>query len=207
MRIGIIGSGNIGGTLARLLAGAGHEVVLANSRGPESLAGLVAEIGPAATAATPAGAAAAGDVVVLAVPFGVQYPDMPIGGLAGKVVVDATNYYAGRDGAFPDLASGATTSSELVAAALPGAKVVKAFNTIHFRHLANDGLPAGTPGRRAIPIAGDDAAAKGTVAALIDQIGFDSYDVGPLASGRRFDPGTPLFNVALTRDEVAAALA
>jgi predicted dinucleotide-binding enzyme len=202
MRIGIIGSGNIGGTLARLLAGAGHEVVVANSRGPESLAGLVAEIGPAATASTPAGAAEAGEVVVVAIPF-LAYQELPAPALAGKVVVDATNYYAGRDGAFP----GTTTSSEVVAAALPGADVVKAFNTIHFRHLANDGTPAGTPGRRAIPIAGDDATAKATVAGLMDEIGFDSYDVGPLAAGRRFEPGTPLFNVALTRDEVAAALA
>lgn len=206
MRIGIIGSGNIGGTLARLWAGAGHQVVLANSRGPESLAGLVAGIGPAASASTPAGAAAAGEVVVVAIPF-VRYPDLPAAQLAGKVVIDATNYYAGRDGAFPEIASGDTTSSELVAAAVPGAAVVKAFNTIHFRHLAADGKPPGTPGRRAIPIAGDDAAAKATVAALMDEIGFDAYDVGPLADGRRFDPGTPLFNVALTRDEVAAALA
>ncbi|HVL05879.1 MAG TPA: NADPH-dependent F420 reductase [Acidimicrobiales bacterium] len=206
MRIGIIGSGNIGGTLARLLAGAGHEVVLANSRGPESLAGLVSEIGPAATASTPAGAAQAGEVVVVAIPF-LRYPDLPAAQLAGKVVVDATNYYAGRDGSFPDIESGRAGSSELLAAALPGATVVKAFNTIHYRHLAGDGVPASTPGRRTIPIAGDDRAAKATVAGLIDQIGFDAYDAGSLADGRRFDPGTPLFNVALTSDEVAAALA
>lgn len=205
MRIGLIGSGNIGGTLARLLAGAGHEVVLANSRGPESLAGLVAEIGLAATAATPAGAAEAGEVVVVAIPF-FRYPDLPAAELAGKIVVDATNYYGGRDGSFPEIESGATSSSELLARALPGARVVKAFNTIHFRHLAADGVPTGTPGRRAIPIAGDDAGAKATVAALIDQLGFDAYDAGSLADGRRFDPGTPLFNVALTTDEVAAAL-
>jgi len=205
MRIGIIGSGNIGGTLARLWAGAGHEVILANSRGPESLAGLVAEIGPAATAATPAGAAEAGEVVVVAIPF-FRYTDLPAAELAGKIVVDATNYYAGRDGSFPDIAAGRSGSSELLAAALPGANVVKAFNTIHFRHLAGDGVPTGTPGRRAIPIAGDDPAAKATVAGLIDQIGFDAYDAGALSEGRRFDPGTPLFNVALTSDEVAAAL-
>lgn len=205
MRIGIIGSGNIGGTLARLLAGAGHEVVVSNSRGPESLAGLVGEIGPAASASTPAGAAEAGSVVIVAIPF-FRYTELPAAELAGKVVVDATNYYAGRDGGVPEIASG-TGSSELVARALPGAKVVKAFNTIHFRHLAGDGVPSGTPGRRAIPIAGDDAAAKATVAGLIDEIGFDAYDAGSLADGRRFDPGTPLFNVALTRDEVAAALA
>jgi 8-hydroxy-5-deazaflavin:NADPH oxidoreductase len=206
MRIGIIGSGNIGGTLARLWAGAGHEVILANSRGPESLAGLVAEIGPAASAATPAGAAEAGEVVVVAIPF-LRYPDLPAAALAGKIVVDATNYYAGRDGTFPDIEAGRAGSSELLAGALPGANVVKAFNTIHYRHLAGDGVPPGTAGRRAIPIAGDDPAAKATVAGLIDQIGFDAYDAGSLPDGRRFEPGTPLFNVALTSDEVAAALA
>ena len=206
MKIGIIGSGNIGGTLARLLAGAGHEVVLANSRGPESLAGLVAEIGPAATAATPAGAAEAGEVVVVAIPF-FRYTALPATELAGKIVVDATNYYGGRDGSFPEIESGAAGSSELLARFLPGARVVKAFNTIHFRHLAGDGVPSGTPGRRAIPIAGDDPAANATVADLIDEIGFDAYDAGSLPDGRRFDPGTPLFNVALTRDEVATALA
>lgn len=206
MRIGIIGSGNIGGTLARLIAGAGHEVVIANSRGPESLAGLVAEIGPAATASTPAGAAEAGEVVVIAIPF-LRFGDLPAAALAGRVVVDATNYYAGRDGAFPEVVAGSTTSSELMAGALPGARVVKAFNTIHYRHLADQGAPTGTPGRRAIPLAGDDAAANAAVAALMDDIGFDSYDAGPLAGGRRFDPGTPLFNVALTREEIDAALA
>lgn len=206
MKIGIIGSGNIGGTLARLFAGAGHEVILANSRGPESLAGLVGEIGPAATASTPAGAATAGEVVVVAIPF-FRYTELPAAELAGKIVVDATNYYGGRDGGSPEIESGAAGSSELVARALPGATVVKAFNTIHYRQLAGDGVPSGTPGRRAIPIAGDDAAANATVAALIDEIGFDAYDAGSLPDGRRFDPGTPLFNVALTRDEVAAALA
>jgi predicted dinucleotide-binding enzyme len=206
MKIGIIGSGNIGGTLARLFAGAGHEVILANSRGPESLAGLVGGIGPAATASTPAGAAAAGEVVVVAIPF-FRYTELPAAELAGKIVVDATNYYGGRDGGSPEIESGAAGSSELVARALPDATVVKAFNTIHYRQLSGDGVPSGTPGRRAIPIAGDDAAAKATVAALMDEIGFDAYDAGSLPDGRRFDPGTPLFNVALTRDEVAAALA
>ena len=206
MKIGIIGSGHIGGTLAWLFAGTGHEVVLANSRGPESLAGLVSEIGSAATASTPAGAAEAGELVIVAIPF-FRYTALPAAELAGKIVVDATNYYAGRDGGVPEIESGAAGSSDLVARALPGARVVKAFNTIHYRHLAGDGVPSGTPGRRAIPIAGDDPEANATVAALIDEIGFDAYDAGPLSAGRRFDPGTPLFNVALTADEVAAALA
>ncbi|MGI8985065.1 MAG: NADPH-dependent F420 reductase [Acidimicrobiales bacterium] len=205
MKIAFVGSGNIGGTLARLLADAGHEVVLANSRGPASLAGLVAAIGPAATAATPADAAEAGEVVVVAIPF-LRYRDLPAAELAGKLVVDATNYYEPRDGTFPELAGGAVSPSELLASALPGATVVKAFNTIHFRHLVDHAKPAGTPGRRAIPIAGDDAGAKATVGGLMDEVGFDAYDAGPLAAGGRFDPGTPLFNVALTSDEIRAAL-
>jgi len=198
MRIGIIGAGNIGGTLARLLAGAGHEVVVSNSRGPETLAGLVEEIGERASAGTPAEAAETGDLVVVAVPFP-AYRDLPAASLAGKVVVDANNDWSG--GAAAD-----TSSSERFAGFVPGATVVKAFNTIHFAHLAEQGTPAGTPGRRAIPIAGDDPGAKATVAGLIDEIGFDVYDVGPLADGRRIEPGSPAFNVGLTRDEVAAAL-
>src|SRR4051794_15290850 len=198
MRIGILGSGNIGGTLARLLVGAGHEVVIANSRGPESLAGLVGELGERATAATAEGAAAAGDVVIVAVPFP-KYTELPAATLAGKIVVDANNDWSGAGG-------GERSSSEVIAATLPGATVVKAFNTIHFRHLRDEGTPAGTPGRRAIPIAGDDATAKAAVAGLIDEIGFDAYDVGSLADGRRIEPRSPAFNVGLPRDEIAAAL-
>jgi 8-hydroxy-5-deazaflavin:NADPH oxidoreductase len=199
MRIGIIGSGNIGGTLARLLTAAGHEVVLSNSRGPDSLAGLVAELGEQATAATVEEAAGAGEVVVVAIPFA-RYPDLPADRLTGRIVVDATNRWPAGD-------AGPPSSSELVAGAVPGARVVKAFNTIHYRHLRDEGTPSGTSGRRAIPIAGDDRAAKDVVARLIDEIGFDVYDAGTLAESHRIEPGTPVFNVALTRDEVAAALA
>lgn len=206
MRIGIIGSGRIGGTLARLLTGAGHEVVLSNSRGPETLADLVAELGPLATASTVEGAAEAGEVVVVAIPF-FRYADLPAQALAGKIVVDANNYAAGRDGSFPEIDDGTTTSSEVLAATLPGARVVKAFNTIYYVHLRDHGTPAGTPRRRAIPIAGDDPEAKATVTALIDEIGFDTYDAGSLADGRRIEPGSPVYNVPLTRDEIAAALA
>jgi predicted dinucleotide-binding enzyme len=198
MRIGMIGTGNIGGTLARLLVGAGHEVVVANSRGPGAVAGLVAELGERAAGATAAGAAEAGEVVIVAIPFP-KYTELPAPALAGKIVVDANNDWSGAGG-------GELSSSEVIAATLPGAVVVKAFNTIHFAHLRVEGTPAGTPGRRAIPIAGDDAGAKATVAALIDEIGFDAYDVGSLADGRRIEPGSPAFNVGLTRDEIAAAL-
>ena len=200
MRIGIIGAGNIGGTLAGLLARNGHEVMIANSRGPETLAGLVADIGERASAGTAAEAAEFGEVVIVAVPFA-AHRDLPAASLAGgKVVVDATNDWSGG-------APVATSSSERVAGSVPGAKVVKAFNTIHYVQLRDDGSPAGRPGRRAIPIAGDDPEAKAIVARLVDEIGFDAYDVGPLADGRNIEPGSPAFNVGLTREEVAAALA
>lgn len=206
MRIGIIGTGMIGGTLGRLLAAAGHDVTLANSRGPEAVAELVAEIGGRATAGSAADAAAAGEVVIVAIPF-VRYVDLPAAELAGKIVVDANNYYPARDGQFPEIDDGTKASSEVFAAALPGARVVKAFNTIYYVHLANDGRPAGTPGRRAIPIAGDDGEAKRVVAGLLDDIGFDAFDAGSLADSAVLQPGSPVYNVPLTRDEVAAALA
>jgi predicted dinucleotide-binding enzyme len=206
MRIGVIGTGMIGGTLARLLAAAGHEVTVANSRGPAAVADLVAEIGDRATAGSAQDAAAAGEVVVVAIPFG-RYPDLPAAELAGKVVVDANNYYPARDGTIAELEDGSVTSSELVAAALPGARVVKAFNTIYYVHLRDDGLPPGSAERRAIPIAGDDPEAKRVVTRLLDDIGFDAFDAGSLADSRRLEPGSPVYNVRLTRDEIAAALA
>lgn len=206
MRIGILGAGNIGGTLARLLTAAGHDVVIGTSRGPEALADLVAEIGERATAATAAGAAEAGEVVIVAVPFR-RVRDLPADRMAGKIVVDATNYYPGPETRFPELDDGSMSSSELVATALPGARLVKAVNTIWYQHLREHPSAPGTPGRRAIPIAGDDAEAKRVVAGLLDDIGFDSVDVGSLADGRRIQPDTPVYNVRLTRDDVLAALA
>lgn len=154
MRIGIVGTGNIGGTLARLLVHADHEVVLANSRGPQAVAGLVAELRGRATASTAAGAAEAGDVVIIAVPFP-RLGGLPAPSFAGKIVVDANNDWTGPG---PD--PSAASSSEVVAAMLAGAKVVKAFNTVEFVQLREEGTPAGTPGRRAIAIAGDDRDAK-----------------------------------------------
>ena len=205
MRIGLIGAGRIGGTLARLAVEQGHDVVVSNSRGPRTLSGLVAGLGQHATAGTVAEAAAAGDIVVVTIPFK-NYRQVPAAGLAGKTVVDTNNYYPARDGQFPRLDDGSTTSSELLAAHLPGAHVVKAFNTIYYADLASQGEPAGTPGRRALPIAGDDAAAKAAVAALIGQFGFDVVDVGPLAEGRRFQPGTPAYNARLDAGALRRAL-
>lgn len=206
MKIGFIGSGRIGSTLAKLAIGAGHTVVLSNSRGPETLADVVAQLGPSASAATAEEAARAGEIVVVTVPLK-SYRQVPVEPLAGKIVIDTNNYYPQRDGAIAELDAGQTTTSGLLAGHLPRAKVVKAFNTIYFEHLATQGAPAGTPNRRALPIAGDDAEAKGVVAALIDAIGFDVVDAGPLAEGKRFEPDTPAYNKRLTADELKDALA
>lgn len=204
--IGLIGAGNIGGALARLFAAAGHDVAVSNSRGPETLADLVAELGPRGRAVTPAEAATFGDVVVVSVPL-VRYREVPTEGLAGKPVIDTNNYYPQRDGHIVELADDRATSSELLAAHLRDAKVVKAFNQIAAAHLAADGRPAGTAGRTAIPIAGDDTDAKATVAALIDDIGFDTVDIGGLAASRIFQPGGSLYvqvTAAEAREIIAA---
>jgi hypothetical protein len=188
--VGLIGSGNIGSTVARLALAAGYDVVLSNSRGPGTLAGLVDELGPGARAATPAEAAQAGDLVVVTVPLK-AYRDVPVEPLAGKVVIDTNNYYPERDGRIAELDDGSTTTSQLLQDHLRGARVVKAFNNIFFRHLRSLARPAGAADRTALPIAGDDADAKSAVTAFLDAIGFDAVDAGPLAEGRRFERDTP----------------
>ena len=204
--LGFIGAGHIGGTLAKLAIAAGYDVVLSNSRGPESLASLIAELGPKVRAATPREAAEAGDLVVVTVPMKV-YKSVPVEPLAGKLVIDTNNYYPGRDGQLPELSSGKTTSSELLQAHLPRSKVVKAFNHIWFEHLKTQGQPAGTKGRRALVIAGDDAEARKRVAGFIDAIGYDVVDVGPLSEGWRYQPDLPAYNIALDAEGMKAALA
>lgn len=205
MKIGIIGAGYIGGTTARLFVDAGHEVALSNSRSPVTLEPRVAELGPQARAATPAEAAKFGEVVLLAVPLR-AYNDLPGAELRGKIVIDAMNYYPERDGHFPQLDSGQTTSSEMVADVLPGARVVKAFNTIYFEHLKSQSRKnAPVEDRRAIFIAGDDTDAKRIVAQLIADIGFGAYDMGSLREGRRQQPGTPVYNRSMKMSEARAA--
>src|SRR3954463_7543350 len=190
--IGLIGSGNIGGTLARLAVDAGHEVVLSNSRGPETLTGLVNELGPRARAATAAEAAAAGDIVVVTVPL-TAYRAVPGEPLRGKVVIDTDNYYPGRDGHIAELDDESTTTSELLQAHLPESRVVKAFNNIFVAHLGSLQRPAGRPERSVLAIAGDDAAAKQTVTEFLDSIGYDAYDVGPLREGWRYQRDTAAY--------------
>jgi predicted dinucleotide-binding enzyme len=201
--LGLIGSGYIGGTLARLAVDAGLDVVLSNSRGPDTLAELAAELGSRATAGTSEEAAAAGDWVVVTIPFK-NYPQVPQAPLAGKIVIDTGNYYPQRDGQFAELDSQATTGSELVQAHLERSYVVKAFNNIYFEHLRSLARPAGAPDRSALPIAGDDAKAKAETTALLDTLGFDVVDAGPLSEGWRQEPGTPVYGSPYLKDPAAA---
>jgi predicted dinucleotide-binding enzyme len=204
--IGFIGSGHIGGTLAEIAVAQGYDVVLSNSRGPETLADLVAKLGPKARAATAAEAAAAGELVVVTVPFK-SYRDVPVEPLAGKVVIDTNNYYHERDEHHSELDDGTTTSAELLQAHLPTSKIVKAFNSINFKPLAVEGRPAGTPDRWALPIAGDDAEAKRVVTNLIDTLGFDVVDAGPLSEGWRFQRDMPCYGARENRESLIESLA
>jgi 8-hydroxy-5-deazaflavin:NADPH oxidoreductase len=190
--VGIIGSGMIGGTVARLSVAAGHTVVLSNSRGPETLAELVAELGPLATAATAERAGEAGDLVVVSVPVK-AFGDIPVRPLAGKPVLDTGNYYPRRDGHISELDTGALTSSGLLQRYLPETHVVKVFNNIVFTHLRSLARPSGAADRSALPIAGDDPAAKAAVTAFLDSIGYDAVDAGSLADSWRQEPGAPVY--------------
>jgi predicted dinucleotide-binding enzyme len=207
MRIGIIGSGHIGSTTARLFAAAGHEVIIANSRGPESLAELVADLVPNARAATVRDAAQSAEVILVAVPLR-AYADLPAEAFAGKVVIDANNYYPQRDGEIAELESGETTSSELLARHLAGARVVKSFNTMNFNPLGSEGRPGAPRAERlAIYLAGDDVQAKEIVAGLIDEIGFAAVDTGSLHDGgARQQPGSLVYNNPMTAEEAEAAV-
>src|SRR3954465_4459958 len=160
--IGIIGAGHIGSQVARLAVAHGYDVVISNSRGPDTLTDLVRELGPRARAATVLEAAKAGDIVVVTIPLK-HYRTVPVEPLAGKTVIDTNNYYPQRDGHIPELDNETTTTSELLQAHLPASKVVKAFNHIYAAHITTDGKPAGTPNRRALAIAGDDPGAKSKV--------------------------------------------
>lgn len=203
--IGLIGAGHIGSQLARLAVKHGHDVVISNSRGPETLTELVAELGARARAATPEQAAAAGDIVVVTVPLK-NYREVPVVPLAGKIVIDTNNYYPQRDGLIPELDNESTTTAELLQAHLPTSKVVKAFNHIAAAALTAEALPPG-PNRRALVIAGDDAAAKQAVAALIDQFGFDVVDAGRLSEGWRIQRDTPGYGPRRTAAQIRGDLA
>jgi 8-hydroxy-5-deazaflavin:NADPH oxidoreductase len=185
--IGFMGSGKIGGTLARLAAGAGHDVTLSNSRGPETLRAAAAELGGRAGTVEEA---AGSDIVVVTIPIRF-WRQVPVEPLRGTVVVDTMNYDPVRQPRVPEIENGDTPPHLLLQEHLPESFVVRAFTTMFFKHLATLGRPAGAPDRSAVPIAGDDDTAKAAVVALIDSLGFDAYDVGKLAESHRFAPGSP----------------
>jgi len=205
MRIGIIGAGNIGGTLTRRFAALGHEVVVANSRGPQTLEDLAEETG--ATAADASVAAAGAEVVIVTIPER-AIPDLPAGILdgaaPGAVIVDTGNYYPQRDGRIAEIEAG-VTESRWVSSRL-GRPVVKAFNNIRAQHLLELGRPAGTPRRIALPVAGDEPEAKAIVMRLVDELGFDPVDAGGIDESWRQQPGTPVYTTDLDADGVREAL-
>jgi 8-hydroxy-5-deazaflavin:NADPH oxidoreductase len=204
--IGIIGAGNIGSQIARLAVTNGYNVMISNSRGPETLSALIVELGPKARAATAVEAAEAGDIVVVSVPLK-NYRKVPVEPLAGKIVIDTDNYYPERDGHIPELDNESTTTSELLQAHLPTSKVVKAFNHIYAAALTTDGQPAGAKNRRALVIAGDDKDAKAQVTHLLDRFGFDTVDAGPLREGWRIQRDTPGYGPRRTAEELRRDLA
>ena len=206
MQIGILGSGKIGGNAARLFARAGHQVRIANSRGPASLGELVAQIGANARATTPQEAVDASEVVMIAVPWTKREEALgEIEGWDGKIVIDAMNPYT-EDFEIEDL--GSKTSTEFTRALVPGARVVKAFNTILYKRLGEEGKPKGDGDRLAIPVASDDAAAKRVVMDLIDEIGFDPVDAdGLVEGGRKMQPGAPVYNNPIDAGEMKELLA
>ncbi|MGN6219181.1 MAG: NADPH-dependent F420 reductase [Microbacterium sp.] len=204
--IGIIGAGHIGSALAQAFSGLGYDVVIANSRGPETLADLVAELGPKVTAATAADAAEAADIAVVTVPLK-AIGDVPVAPLAGKIVLDTNNYYFERDGHIDALDRGETTTSQIVQEHLPTSKVVKAFNQILAADINTTGLPAGTPDRRALGTASDHDDAVEFVTGVYDALGFDTVSAGPLSESWRLERDRPAYVVRQNADELRANLA
>jgi 8-hydroxy-5-deazaflavin:NADPH oxidoreductase len=204
MRIGTIGAGFVARAVATVAIRHGHEVMVSNTRGPETLFSLVGTLG--CKAGSPKDAAQFGDVVLVAIPLK-NYQSIPVEPLQGKIVLDANNYYPERDGHIAKLDRGDVTTSGLVAGHLPKSKIVKVFNAIRAAEIESDGRPAGDPDRRALPIAGDDTEAKKLVADLLDQFGFDVVDAGPLVEGKRFQKDTPEYCVRLNREKLINALA
>jgi 8-hydroxy-5-deazaflavin:NADPH oxidoreductase len=206
--IGFIGSGHVGSNLAQAAIAHGYTVVLSNMQGPDSLAGLVSELGPHAEAATAAGAAAAGDFAIVAIPV-TTIDQVPVEPLAGKVVIATVNYFPQRDGPISEIDNGATTVPGLLQAHLPGSRVVRAFSMINAGEMSGDGHPEGDPKRRALALSGDDPAAKQLVTGLYNEFGFDALDIGGLGESWRLDPGQPAFvtrqNLAELKANVARA--
>lgn len=203
---GIIGAGNIGSQLARALTAHGHDVVIANSRGPETLAGLIDELGDSARAATAQEAAEAAEVAIVTVPLR-AYASVPAAPLAGKIVLDTNNYYWERDGHIPELDRGEVTVSGMLQAHLPGAKVAKAFNHITAADITTTGTPAGSPDRRALGTASDFPEAVEFVTRLYDELGFDTVSAGTLDESWRLERDRPAYVVRQNAEELQENLA
>ena len=204
--IGIIGAGHIGSQVARAAIAVGYDVVISNSRGPETLADLVAELGPKARAATAVEAAEAGDFAVVTVPLKAVH-DVPIEPLAGKIVIDTNNYYFERDGRIPALDRGLDTVSGMLQRHLVDSKVAKGFNHIMAKDITTDGKPAGAEDRRALATASDFEEAAELVQRFYDELGFDTVNVGALAESWRVERDQPAYVVRQNRQELVANLA
>lgn len=204
--LGIIGAGHIGSQVARAAVAHGYDVVIANSRGPETLASLIAELGDRARAATAAEAAAAADIAVVTIPLG-RIDELPVDELAGKIVLDTNNYYFERDGRIEALDKGEITTSELLQRQLPTSRIAKAFNHIMARDITTDGAPAGSENRRALATAGDDADAVDFVTRFYDELGFDTVNIGPLSESWRVERDRPAYVVRQNAEELRANLA
>ncbi|KQR86991.1 NADPH-dependent F420 reductase [Microbacterium sp. Leaf179] len=204
--VGIIGAGHIGSALAKGFAKNGYDVVIANSRGPETLTDLVAAVGDRARAATAQEAAEAGDFVVVTVPLK-AYTDVPVAPLAGKTVLDTNNYYFERDGHIAALDEKQTTTSQMLQEHLPQSTVVKAFNHIPAADILTDGSPAGTEGRRALATSGDSDEAVALVTRIYDEFGFDTVNVGPLSESWRVERDQPAYVVRQTAEKLTQNLA
>jgi predicted dinucleotide-binding enzyme len=203
--IGIFGAGKVGTALARLLVGAGYDVIIAGSPRQTALDLLVAVVAPGARVATPPDLVAESDVIIVAVPFGkagsVPWPDF-----GGRIVVDAMNYWPPVDGHIAEVDADERTTSEINAARNPLARVVKSLNHLGYHEMEDDSMDAGSPLRRALAVVGDDADARAVIARIIDDIGFDAVDGGPLANGRALEPGHPAFGRELSATELAGLL-
>jgi predicted dinucleotide-binding enzyme len=203
--IGILGAGRVGTAIARRAIAAGYEVRIATAKPASELKLLVSFVAPGAIAGDANDVIAASDVVVLALPLS-KYRSLDPKLLAGKIVIDAMNYWSQTEGALPEFEKG-QSSTEVVAGHLQGARIVRSFNHMGYHEIDGEARPAGAPDRRALAVAGDDADARRIVERFVDRIGFDPVDAGPLAAARSFDIGTPVFGAPLTSNAMREALA